>query len=136
MDSETRYHENTARLLAVTAIAMGILLGLFTWAMNAALEAGGNLPSDSMGLLRAKGAPFLLFAMVSAGFGWALTKIAEARGITSWLIVVASAVLVIGIGCGFSAGVLSMWSRPIAYAMGVSAVAHLAGGGLALARGG
>ncbi|MCP4589678.1 MAG: hypothetical protein GY842_02945 [bacterium] len=135
MDAQARYHQTTVRLLAVTAIIMGVLLSLLTWAMDTALDASDTLPSDGSAYSEAKSAPFILFALASAGFGWALTKIAEVRGVTSWLVGVASAVLVIGIGCGFSAGVLSLWSPQIANAMIVSALAHLGGGWFALARG-
>ena len=132
MESEAEYHRKTSYLLAAVAVVMGVVLGLLALALRSAFETAAAFPSNDLAFFEAKAAPYFLFAVLSAGFGWTITRMAEARGIVSWVIVAGSVIVVVGLGWVFSACLSSTLSRAVTYAFAVSAVGFVGGGVYAL----
>ena len=89
-DDESKYFKTSLKIMALLGLVIGVFLSVLTIKLLGKME-GAN-PFEQLGFDVVRG-PGLFCGVVSLGFGWLLSWIAERRGFTSTLPVALSAIV-------------------------------------------
>jgi len=123
MDEEHRYRRNTRRIVGVAVLAMGLLYFLAAWKMRDAFLAAEIGP-----IVWSTASPYTLFLLGSLALGWFTAWLGERRGLVTWLPLLASAVIAVGLGLALSVLNIQPWPKSMVIAFGLAVVGFMGAG--------